>query len=150
MRGAGGSTRSDNVPRPVPPAFVAVREIAKVPTCMGAPEIRPVAVSTVRPFGRPLAAKLVGSFVAVIWKTNELSLVAVAVEALVITGGDGLIVRVNVALPVPPLLVALMVTEKVPEFVGTPEITPLLGSRDRPSGSPLAPNEVGLLLALIW
>ena len=39
------------------------------------------------------------------------------------TGGGGLIVKVSVALPVPPALVALMVTLYVPAVVGVPEIT---------------------------
>jgi len=56
----------------------------------------------------------------------------------VITGGAGLTVKVNVALPVPPALVALMVTVYVPAVVGIPEITPVLVFTDRPGGSPVA------------
>lgn len=49
-----------------------------------------------------------------------------AVLELVITGtGGGLMVIVKVALPVPPELVALIVTVKVPVAVGVPEITPV-------------------------
>ena len=55
-----------------------------------------------------------------------------------ITGGAGLMVKVNVALPVPPALVALMVTLYVPAVVGVPEITPVLVFTDRPAGSPVA------------
>ena len=58
--------------------------------------------------------------------------------ALVITGGGGLIVKVKVALPVPLLLVALMVTLYVPAVVGVPEINPVLVFTLKPAGSPVA------------
>ena len=61
-----------------------------------------------------------------------------AVVALVITGGGGLIVKVKVALPVPLLLVALMVTLYVPAVVGVPEINPVLVLTLKPAGSPVA------------
>jgi len=54
------------------------------------------------------------------------------------TGFGGLIVKVNVALPVPPELVALMVTLYVPAVVGVPEIKPVLVFTDKPAGSPVA------------
>ena len=58
------------------------------------------------------------------------------------TGFAGLIVKVNVALPVPPELVALMVTlyglpASVPA-AGVPEITPVAVFTLRPAGSPVA------------
>jgi len=65
------------------------------------------------------------------------------------TGVAGLIVKVSVALPVPPELVALMVTLYVPAVVGVPEITPVLVFTDRPAGSPVALKLVGLLVAVI-
>jgi hypothetical protein len=43
-------------------------------------------------------------------------------------------VKVKVALPVPPALVALMVTVYVPAVVGVPEINPVLVLTDRPAG----------------
>ena len=49
-----------------------------------------------------------------------------------------LIVKVSVALPVPPALVALMVTVYVPAVVGVPEINPVLVFTDKPAGSPVA------------
>ena len=61
-----------------------------------------------------------------------------AVVALVMTGGGGLIVKVKVALPVPLLLVALMVTLYVPAVVGVPEINPVLVLTLKPAGSPVA------------
>jgi len=58
------------------------------------------------------------------------------------TGARGLIVKVNVALPVPPALVALMVTlyglpASVP-IAGVPEITPVLVFTLKPVGRPAA------------
>ena len=66
-----------------------------------------------------------------------------------ITGGAGLIVNVNVALPVPPAFVALNVTVEVPVPVGVPEINPVLLLTDRPVGNPVAPKLVGLFVAVI-
>ena len=60
------------------------------------------------------------------------------------TGLAGLIVNVKVALPVPPALVALMVTLYVPAVVGVPEITPVLVFTDRPAGSTPAGSTVAL------
>jgi hypothetical protein len=71
-------------------------------------------------------------------------------SGLVTTGGGGLlIVKVNVALPVPPELVALMVTLYVPAAVGVPEITPVVVFTVNPPGSPVALKLVGLLVAVI-
>ena len=66
-----------------------------------------------------------------------------------ITGAAGLIVKVSVALPVPPALVALMVTVYVPAVVGVPEIKPVLVFTVKPAGSPVALKLVGLLVAVI-
>ena len=54
------------------------------------------------------------------------------------TGFDGLMVKVNVALPVPPELVALMVTLYVPAVVGVPEIRPVVVFTVKPAGNPVA------------
>jgi len=61
-----------------------------------------------------------------------------------------LMVKVSVALPVPPALVALIVTLNVPAVVGVPEINPVLVSTVKPAGSPVALKLVGLLVAVIW
>ena len=61
-----------------------------------------------------------------------------------------MIVKVNVALPVPPELVALIATVYVPTVVGVPEINPVLVSTVKPAGSPVALKLVGLLVAVIW
>ena len=47
-------------------------------------------------------------------------------------------VSVRVALPVPPLLVALSVTVEVPAAVGVPEISPVPVLTARPAGNPVA------------
>jgi len=65
------------------------------------------------------------------------------------TGFAGLMVRVKVALPVPPALVALMVTMYVPAVVGVPEINPVLVFTLRPAGNPVALKLVGLFVAVI-
>jgi hypothetical protein len=76
---------------------------------------------------------------AVIWYENALPTVPLAVVALVITGAAGLMVSASVALPVPPLLVALSVTVDVPAVVGVPEINPDVLFTDKPAGNPAAP-----------
>ena len=57
---------------------------------------------------------------------------------------------VNVAEPVPPALIALMVELVVPVAVVVPEIKPELVFTLRPAGNPLALKLIGLLLAVIW
>jgi hypothetical protein len=69
------------------------------------------------------------------------------------TGVAALIVKVSVALPVPPALVALMVTlyglpASVP-IAGVPEIKPVVVFTVKPDGNPVALKLVGLLLAVI-
>ena len=66
-------------------------------------------------------------------------------------GGGGGILTVNarVAVPVPPLFVALKVMLEVPAVVGVPEIKPVTVLTDRPAGNPMALYEVGLLVAVI-
>jgi hypothetical protein len=56
----------------------------------------------------------------------------------VVVGTGLLIVNVSVAFPVPPLLVALIVTLYVPAIVGVPEITPVDVLTNSPGGSPVA------------
>jgi hypothetical protein len=57
----------------------------------------------------------------------------------VITGAATARVSIRVALPVPPLLVALGVTVDVPAAVGFPEINPVPLFADSPAGNPVAP-----------
>jgi hypothetical protein len=61
------------------------------------------------------------------------------VLALVIVGAAGFTVSVRVALPVPPLLVALTVTVEVAAVVGVPEINPDPVLTVSPAGNPVAP-----------
>ena len=65
------------------------------------------------------------------------------------TGGGWLIVKLSVAVPVPPLLVALRATLNVPVTVGVPEINPVPVLTERPSGNPVALKLVGLFVAVI-
>ena len=51
---------------PVPVALVAEMVTLEVPAAVGAPEMRPVEVLTLRPEGRPVAAKEVGVLLAAI------------------------------------------------------------------------------------
>ena len=77
--------------------------------------------------------------------------VPLAVNALVIAGGAeaALIVKVNVAVPVPAALVALNVTLDVPAAVGVPEMMPVVVSTESPVGKPVALKLVGALVAEI-
>jgi len=47
--------------------------------------------------------------------------------------------RARVALPVPPLLLALSVTVEIPAVVGVPEIKPVAVLTDNPAGNPVTP-----------
>jgi hypothetical protein len=96
--------------------------------------MRPVVVLIDTPVGRPVAAKEVGEFVAVIAYVNDVPAVAVAVAALVITGGGGLTVSVSVAVPAPPALAAETITEAMVASVGTPVIAPVVAFTARPEG----------------
>ena len=69
---------------------------------------------------------------------------------LVIDGGVGRTVRTSVVVPVPPALLALIVTLVVPVALGVPVMAPALVSTLRPAGNPDALKLVGLLLAVIW
>jgi hypothetical protein len=81
-------------------------------------------------------------------KTDAVS--AAAVVALVITGVPSLITIVSARLAVAVPLVAVMVAAKVPAAVGRPLMTPVAALTASPAGRPLAPNAVGLLVAVIW
>ena len=72
-----------------------------------------------------------------------------AVVVLVIAGDARFTVNVRVALPVPPLLVAVIVTVDVAAPVGVPEINPDPVLTVSPVGSPVAPYMVGEFVAVI-
>ena len=76
-------------------------------------------------------------------------MVPVAVNVLVMTGGGGRTVNTSVAEPLPPALLALIVTELVPVADGVPEITPVEVLILNPVGSPVALKLVGLLVAVM-
>jgi hypothetical protein len=60
-------------------------------------------------------------------------------DRLMRLGTGTVIVSVRVAVPVPPLLVALNVTVEVPAAVGVPEINPVAVFTASPEGNPVAP-----------
>ena len=65
---AGGAvTVMTRVAVPEPDALVALIVTFDVPTVVGDPDTAPVDVFTLRPTGRPVALKLVGVLLAVIW-----------------------------------------------------------------------------------
>ena len=67
-----------------------------------------------------------------------------------IVGTGGAMLRTSVALPVPPALVALMVTLILfPLIVGVPVIAPVLVFTLSPEGNPVALKLVGLLVAVM-
>ncbi len=68
MTGAGGLlTVNVKVMFPVPPELVALKSTLEVPAMVGAPVIKPVAVFKDKPTGSPVALKLVGLLMAVVW-----------------------------------------------------------------------------------
>ena len=75
--------------------------------------------------------------------------VAEAVRVEVMTGAARR-VRTRVAVPVPVVLVAEMVTLKVlAATLGVPDMRPVVGLMESPPGRPVALKEVGELSALI-
>jgi len=149
IAGTGTVMVSVSVALPVPALLVALNVVVDVPAVVGAPEIKPEAVFTVRPAGNPDAPKLVGKLAAIIWYENALPIVPLAVPLLVITGGATVTVRVRGALLVPALLVAFSVTAETPAPLGVPEIKPEAVFTVRPVGNPDAAKLVGELVAVI-
>ena len=73
-----------------------------------------------------------------------------ALNELVITGVfAALIVKVNVAVPVPAAFVARNPMLDVPAAVGVPEMTPVAVLTESPAGKPAALKLVGFLVAVI-
>ena len=58
---------------------------------------------------------------------------------MIVTNGSAVTVSVRVALPVPPLLVALSEIALVPVALGIPEINPVCVFNARFAGKPVAP-----------
>jgi hypothetical protein len=125
MTGAAGEIVNVRVDVPVPPLLVALSATDEVPATVGVPEIRPVEGLTETPGDSPLAPKLVGEFVAVIWYENALPTVPVVFAALVITGG-GLSRVINPPAPVRLSAVAFGVAPNVLEIkmLAEPSLVP--------------------------
>ena len=65
MTGGGGdATVMLSTADPVPLALMALIVAENGPVTVGVPEIKPVEVFTLKPFGKPVAAKLVGLLLA--------------------------------------------------------------------------------------
>jgi len=134
----------------IPTTLVALRVTLVVPITVGVPVITPVAVFKLRYPGNPMALKLVGLLSAVMVYENGLPTCPNAVRELVMVGTTtGITASVRVALPVPLLLVAVRVTGVVVAVVGVPLIAPVAAFTARPAGNRLAPNFVGLLVAVM-
>ena len=67
------------------------------------------------------------------------AVMAEAVGGVVMTGVPRAMLKASVALPVPPVFVALMVALEFPAVVGVPEMRPLVEFTVRPAGRPVAP-----------
>ena len=76
-------------------------------------------------------------------------LLAVPVNPVGAVGAGGLIVNARVAACVPPVLVALIVTDETPMAVGLPEMIPVVVLTESPTGKPIALKLVGLFVAVI-
>ena len=76
---------------------------------------------------------------AVMEYEKPLPTVPLALVTLVTTGAAEATVSANVAVPVPPLLVALSVIVEVPAPMGVPEIKPVPLLTVNPAGNPVAP-----------
>jgi hypothetical protein len=138
ITGAGGLIVRLKFAVPVPPAFVALSVRLKDPVVLGIPEITPFVGLTLNPAGNPPAPKLVGELEATMAYEKLEPDVPVEDVALEITGGGGLTMRMSVAVPVPPALVAPRPMFEAPGPVGVPEMTPVDELNVRPAGSPEA------------
>lgn len=122
----------------VPPEFVAEIATVAVPAAVGVPLIAPLAASTLKPAGSPVAVKFVGELLALSVWLNGAPTIPRAAAALEITGGSGAVgfatVMVSVAFAVPPEFIAEIGTLKTPATVGVPEIVPLTVFKVRPAG----------------
>jgi len=110
---------------PVPVLLVALNVTVTFPADVGVPEIKPVPLFTVIPAGQSRCCVAGGRIGGGDLIREGASTEPPAVVALVMTGAGTAMVRVRVAWPVPPLLVALSVTVEVPAAVGVPEIKPV-------------------------
>ena len=110
---------------------------------MGIPEIKPLAASSFRPGGKPVALTRAAGLVplANTWKVKGWPVRPVWLVPLVITGvaaGAWVTVRVSMAVSVPDAFEASIVIWLVRAWVGTPLITPVRLLIESPGGSPLA------------
>src|SRR4051812_48594876 len=76
--------------------------------------------------------------------------IALELNRLAVVGPEVAMLTASVAVPVPPELVALIVTLKLPAAVGVPEMTPVRVLTESPAVRPVALKLVGVLVAVIW
>ena len=134
----------------VPAELVAERVTLEMPLAVGVPEISPVRALSVRPAGRPLAAKVPGSLEAERFSLRAVPTTAVALASGVSTGGIWAMTSSRFAAPVPPAFAAPRTTVNVPDCRGIPLMSRFKELNSRPWGSPVALKVVGLLVAEIW
>jgi hypothetical protein len=77
-------------------------------------------------------------------------MLALSVDNARLRFASALTVSTREPVPVPPALAAPKVMVLVPTDAGVPEITPVLALMLKPEGRPLALNELGLFVAVIW
>jgi hypothetical protein len=151
MAGRAGKIRMARLADPLPPALAAETFAVKLPAAVGVPVIKPLVALMVKPAGRPLALNAVALLLAVTWKLKAVPTDPLALATLVMEGRAGRVTWIrSVAFPVPPALVAEMFAVKLPAEAGVPEINPVEVLIVRLPGRPVAPNDVALLLAVIW
>jgi hypothetical protein len=126
---------------PEPSDAVTVTE--QLHAVVGVPEMVPVAGSTVRPAGRPVALKEIATI-------EEVSMVGTGRGLIAVPDGVDwspgpvmvtvlMMVQLNdVESEKPDPSVATTTTGKTPPVVGVPVIDPVVGSMDSPAGSPVA------------
>ena len=137
---------------PVPDEFEAEMGTVNVPLADGLPEIAPLLLFKLSPFGSPEAEKSVGELFAEILYTNGVPATPEAPAELEITGAsvvEGLMIDiVSVAVPTFPDDVVMETgTWYVPGTVGVPLITPVEAFTLKPDGrfwAPKVPTEVEL------
>jgi hypothetical protein len=153
-RGASAPAETTRVifAEPLPKELLALNATGNEPTAVGTPERTPVDESRFTPGGNPDASKAVGELLAEIGKWKEPPTEAFAVALLEMIGGlEGVPATSSITLarPVPAAFAADTATANVPATVGLPEITPVLGARASPAGSPDTAKVVGEFVAEI-
>ena len=117
--------------------FDAVTLIVNVPASEGIPERLPVMVLKIKPLGTPSALSVTGAVplktIACEYSSPTVPAFSDDVDIAAFTGFAAM-VKDTAAVESPAVLVAVIVVEKVPAFVGLPEIVPVELSSFNPAG----------------